>query len=40
MVRGVDPAGLNFGDSFSYGVAKELSFLFLYVGEDFSKTDL
>ena len=38
--RGVDPAGLNFGDCFSYEVATEHSCPLLYVGEDFSKTDL
>ena len=38
--RGVHPAGLNFGDCFSYEVAKELSCRLLYVGEDFSETDL
>ena len=38
--RGAHPAGLNFGDCFSYEVAKEHSCLLLYVGEDFAKTDL
>jgi len=38
--RGVHPAGLNFGDCFSYEVAKEHSCPLLYVGEDFAKTDL
>ena len=38
--RGVHPAGLNFGDCFSYEVAKEHSCPLLYVGEDFSRTDL
>lgn len=38
--RGVHPAGLNFGDCFSYEVATEHSCPLLYVGEDFSKTDL
>ena len=39
-VRGMHPAGLNFGDCFSYEVAKEHSCPLLYVGEDFAKTDL
>jgi ribonuclease VapC len=38
--RGMHPAGLNFGDCFSYEVAKEHSCPLLYVGGDFSKTDL
>ena len=38
--RGAHPAGLNFGDCFSYEVALEHSCPLLYVGDDFSKTDL
>ena len=38
--RGAYPAGLNFGDCFSYEVAKERSCPLLYVGDDFSRTDL
>jgi ribonuclease VapC len=38
--RGAHPAGLNFGDCFSYEVAKEHSCPLLYIGEDFGKTDL
>ena len=38
--RGMHPAGLNFGNCFSYEVAKERSCPLLYVGDDFSKTDL
>ena len=38
--RGLHPAALNFGDCFSYEVAKEHSCPLLYVGDDFSKTDL
>ncbi|MGH7089541.1 MAG: type II toxin-antitoxin system VapC family toxin [Stellaceae bacterium] len=38
--RGAHPAGLNFGDCFSYEVAKEHGCPLLYVGEDFTKTDL
>ena len=37
--RGTHPAGLNFGDCFSYEVAKEHSCPLLVVGDDFSKTD-
>jgi ribonuclease VapC len=33
-------AGLNFGDCFSYEVAKEHFCPLLYVGEHFAKTDL
>jgi len=36
--RGAHPAGLNFGDCFSYEVAKEHSCPLLYVRDDFSKT--
>jgi ribonuclease VapC len=38
--RGAHPAGLNFGDCFSYEVAKERSCPLLYVGDDFLQTDL
>nr|QQZ51979.1 type II toxin-antitoxin system VapC family toxin [Phenylobacterium glaciei] len=38
--KGVHPAGLNFGDCFAYAVAKEHDCPLLFVGEDFSKTDL
>lgn len=38
--RGVHPAGLNFGDCFSYDIAKEHACPLLYVGDDFTKTDL
>lgn len=38
--RGVHPAGLNFGDCFAYEVAKEHACRLLYVGDDFSKTDI
>ncbi len=38
--RGAHPAGLNFGDCFSYEVAKEHSCPLLYVGDDFTQTDL
>ena len=38
--KGVHPAGLNFGDCFAYVAAKGSGSQLLYVGNDFSKTDL
>lgn len=38
--KGVHPAALNFGDCFSYEVAKEHGCRLLYVGEDFARTDI
>jgi ribonuclease VapC len=38
--KGRHPAGLNFGDCFSYEVAKTHGCGLLYVGNDFSKTDI
>lgn len=38
--RGNHPAGLNFGDCFAYEVAKENACPLLFVGDDFSRTDL
>jgi len=38
--RGGHPAGLNFGDCFAYEVAKENACPLLYVGDDFSRTDI
>jgi ribonuclease VapC len=38
--KGVHPAGLNFGDCFSYEVAKANSCRLLFTGGDFSKTDV
>lgn len=38
--KGVHPAALNLGDCFSYDVAKEHDCPLLYVGGDFSKTDI
>lgn len=34
------PAGLNFGDCFSYALAKEAAEPLLFKGEDFSQTDV
>lgn len=38
--RGYHPAGLNFGDCFAYDVAKEHDCPLLFIGEDFSRTDV
>ena len=38
--RGRHPAGLNFGDCFSYALAKSTGEPLLFKGNDFSKTDL
>ena len=38
--KGVHPAGLNFGDCFAYEVARENDCPLLFVGNDFSQTDV
>ena len=38
--KGRHPASLNFGDCFSYGLAKLLGETLLFRGRDFSRTDL
>ena len=38
--KGMHPAGLNFGDCFAYDVAKQNDCCLLYLGDDFSRTDL
>ena len=38
--KGIDPAGLNFGDCFAYDVAKTRSCPLLYIGKDFPRTDI
>ena len=38
--KGLNPPCLNFGDCFAYEVAKEHSCPLLFVGKDFSKTDV
>ena len=38
--KGVNPAGLNFGDCFAYEVAKTRDCPLLYVGADFARTDV
>lgn len=38
--KGMDAAALNFGDCFAYELAKENGCPLLYVGDDFSRTDV
>jgi ribonuclease VapC len=38
--KGAHVAGLNFGDCFAYEAAKDNGCALLYVGDDFSKTDV
>jgi ribonuclease VapC len=38
--KGRHPAGLNFGDCFSYALARTLDAPLLFVGNDFSQTDV
>ena len=38
--RSEEPAALNFDDCFSYGLAKSRAAPLLFVGEDFTKTDV
>ena len=38
--KGIHPAGLNLGDCFAYAVAKDHNCPLLFVGDDFSRTDL
>ena len=38
--KGNHPAGLNFGDCFSYALAQARACPLLYVGDDFSQTDV
>ena len=38
--KGFHPAKLNFGDCFAYAVAKEHDCPLLFVGKDFSRTDV
>jgi ribonuclease VapC len=38
--KGRHPARLNFGDCFSYAVAKVMNAPLLYVGNDFAQTDI
>lgn len=38
--KGFHPAGLNYGDCFSYATASEHDCPLLFVGNDFAKTDI
>jgi ribonuclease VapC len=38
--KGIHPAGLNFGDCFAYEVAQDRACPLLYIGQDFSRTDI
>ena len=38
--KGRDAAGLNFGDCFSYALARALDEPLLFVGDDFARTDV
>jgi ribonuclease VapC len=38
--KGRNSAGLNYGDDFSYALAKATGLPLLFKGQDFSKTDL
>lgn len=38
--KGQHPAGLNFGDCLTYAMAKATDMPLLYVGKDFTQTDL
>jgi uncharacterized protein with PIN domain len=38
--KGQHPAGLNFGDCFAYELATRLAAPLLFVGDDFSRTDV
>jgi len=38
--RGRHPAGLNFGDCLAYATARSLGDSLLFVGDDFTKTDI
>lgn len=38
--KGVHAASLNFGDCFAYATAQELGLPLLYIGNDFTRTDI
>ena len=38
--RGAEPAVLNYGDLFSYALAKARDLPLLYKGDDFARTDV
>ena len=38
--KGIHPAGLNMGDIYAFTLAKQLDAPLLYIGKDFSQTDI
>lgn len=38
--KGRHPAGLNYGDTFAYALARRLGLPLLFVGDDFAQTDV
>lgn len=38
--KGINPAGLNFGDCFAYAVAQRHDAALLFKGDDFAQTDI
>jgi ribonuclease VapC len=38
--KGIHPAGLNYGDCFAYALARHRGCPLLFVGDDFSQTDI
>ncbi len=38
--KGIHPAALNFGDCFAYATAQEFDCPLLFIGDDFSRTDI
>lgn len=38
--KGMHPAALNFGDCFAYATAQEFDCPLLFIGDDFSRTDV
>ncbi|MBM7048653.1 PIN domain-containing protein [Rhizobium lusitanum] len=38
--KGIHPAALNYGDCFAYAIAKEFGCPLLFIGNDFSQTDI
>ena len=38
--KGRHPAGINYGDTFSYALARRMGVPLLFVGEDFAQTDV
>lgn len=38
--KGIHPAALNYGDCFAYATAKEFGCPLLFIGSDFSQTDI